>query len=688
MGSLNIHIMREEYQGKSDTEAAKAFAQKHGYIAIVHYKNSKDASDFTDIGTCQSEEQIQGYLRSSYCHDVELIYDGRATALRITKELILRGHCELCDKKTTQDSLQLMAGNDFYICPKCGMMFCDVCYGRLPLTSSPGYGMCPKCRVKVQRAIIGHYGEQSGFTGWTCKGKTFEESIAGRFSELISAGLKGVVQVVDLADLIKENEMGTFTVVAFEGKPYLVAKIRQPKDNVPALISSIKAGRIILRTSFYPYPTYPIIYNRVFIVSGDGPRQGSYEGVLVESATNFTEANFQQWAITLRGTRRLCVHVYTETMEELASGEADITAEVTDMIIDAIDHANESLKAIPEEQQNFKEAVQAFFRDHPEPFLFDSKQQSVRHGKSTEENQNELRSNGPEPLKTSGLQANKVYDWSNIVSCQECGAGNPVNATECIKCKKKLSLREPDSAKSLTLTKEENAKIVSMLNHQFLKIPNIEKQVRLDLSSLEIEQFKNRIEPLIEPETKFLQWLYQHRLFLSVIFLFVLLLAVFIFRENLFKITIIALVIAGFIAFVSVIESEDIREAKRAERDAEQAKKDMRKKQTHLDMEVERITNVIRKKVEKNKPLENILPKVLSKDYEALAKTISTIDFIKDTDKGRLFKNMSPDFISKILACFSEADEITILRQIESEKRKDVLMRCSLSKRARLESAM
>lgn len=78
MGSLNIQTMRIEYPGRSDAEAAKAFAQKHGYIAIVRYKNSSSASDFTDIGVCQMEDQIRGYLNSPYCHNAEVIYDGRA----------------------------------------------------------------------------------------------------------------------------------------------------------------------------------------------------------------------------------------------------------------------------------------------------------------------------------------------------------------------------------------------------------------------------------------------------------------------------------------------------------------------------------------------------------------------------------------------------------------------------------
>ena len=160
MGSIRID--REGYPGKSDAEIAEIVAKQNGFIVIVRYKNSADAPEFTDFGTCQMEEEIQGYLSSPNCHEVEIIYDGRATALQITEDLILEGCCELCGKETNQKSLQLMAGNDFYICPECGLMFCDECYVRLPLTSSPGYGTCPECRVEVQRALPGFYGNQSG----------------------------------------------------------------------------------------------------------------------------------------------------------------------------------------------------------------------------------------------------------------------------------------------------------------------------------------------------------------------------------------------------------------------------------------------------------------------------------------------------------------------------------------------
>ena len=99
----SVGIDRDEYPGKSDAEIAEVIAKKYGYIVVVRYKNSAGAFEFTNFGTCQMEEEIHGYLSSPYCHDAEIIYDGRTTALSITEELILKGHCELCGKHTSRD---------------------------------------------------------------------------------------------------------------------------------------------------------------------------------------------------------------------------------------------------------------------------------------------------------------------------------------------------------------------------------------------------------------------------------------------------------------------------------------------------------------------------------------------------------------------------------------------------------
>jgi hypothetical protein len=153
MGSFELDPIRKEYPGKSDQEIASILAQKYAYIAVVRYKNAHARSDFSNIGTCTTEADIRGYMTSPYCHETELIYDARSALFKINAAYVLDGHCATCFRVTTRESLQLAAGNDFYFCPKCGLLFCDRCYSQLPLTSSPGYGMCPECNVQVKRTL-------------------------------------------------------------------------------------------------------------------------------------------------------------------------------------------------------------------------------------------------------------------------------------------------------------------------------------------------------------------------------------------------------------------------------------------------------------------------------------------------------------------------------------------------------
>lgn len=158
MGSRTID--RAAHPGKTDALIAEEIAKKHGFVAVVRYKNSRDAPNFTDFGMCETDEEVRQYLHSPHCHGAELVYDARATSLAITRSLVLSGRCRSCRRRADRRSLELQSGNDFYICPRCSSMFCEGCYVGLPLTDYPaGYGMCPDCRVPVKRALPGHYGE-------------------------------------------------------------------------------------------------------------------------------------------------------------------------------------------------------------------------------------------------------------------------------------------------------------------------------------------------------------------------------------------------------------------------------------------------------------------------------------------------------------------------------------------------
>lgn len=326
-----------------------------------------------------------------------------------------------------------------------------------------------------------------------------------------------------------------------------------------------------------------------------------------------------------------------------------------------------------------------------------------------------------EPLKKCNLQTNEIYGWSNVVLCQECGVSNPVNATECIQCKKKLLLPEQHVlAKpqiSQTDIEERNARIStadgegtqrcpvrkispkkypSPYQHPIVKSHILAKEKALKFIEEHEKDKKRVMEDLSKASSKKKWW--QQLLIACFIICLVsltiplLLAGSILVVTNIYKIALFVLAILLFaglvIAINFLIKNTDKWEAYRDERNAKLAKKEMEKKQAHLNMEVERITNVIRKKVEKNKPLENILPNVRAKNYEAVAKAISSIDFIKNIDKGRLFENMNPDLISKFLTYLSETEEITLLRQIEPGKRKDILFRYSLSKRTRIESIL
>jgi hypothetical protein len=149
MASTEAESIRREYPGKSDKEIAEALATSYGYMAILRYITSGQEN----FAKCDTEAEIRGYLTSPYCHCVEVLYDRRSISFQLNAAHVLNGRCESCGKNATRESLQIDAGNDFYFCPKCGLLFCEVCYSRLPLTGSPGYGACTRCKVKVKRTL-------------------------------------------------------------------------------------------------------------------------------------------------------------------------------------------------------------------------------------------------------------------------------------------------------------------------------------------------------------------------------------------------------------------------------------------------------------------------------------------------------------------------------------------------------
>lgn len=74
MSSLTINKFRD--YGNSDEEIARVIGKANGFFAVLRYKNSQGASEFTNFGTCDNELEVNEYLTSSHCHEAEIVYQG------------------------------------------------------------------------------------------------------------------------------------------------------------------------------------------------------------------------------------------------------------------------------------------------------------------------------------------------------------------------------------------------------------------------------------------------------------------------------------------------------------------------------------------------------------------------------------------------------------------------------------
>jgi TM2 domain-containing membrane protein YozV len=96
---------------------------------------------------------------------------------------------------------------------------------------------------------------------------------------------------------------------------------------------------------------------------------GTAKGTIIESPTDFTNANFQEWVRVLEETKKTAFLVYDENGNTLAEGKIDMEEGIINEIVHVVDQANIALISIPKEQRNFHSTSQAFFKDHPQPFV-------------------------------------------------------------------------------------------------------------------------------------------------------------------------------------------------------------------------------------------------------------------------------------------------------------------------------
>ena len=185
------------------------------------------------------------------------------------------------------------------------------------------------------------------------------------------------------------------------------------------------------------------------------------------------------------------------------------------------------------------------------------------------------------------------------------------------------------------------------------------------------------------------EWLFERRLYVLVFFVSVVLMTLFFFAQYQVEVILGAFVVAFLCSLLFIVSGGgDIWAAERAKKDDEKARRHFKKREMRLDKNSESLKSSIKRQIDHGTPVESVLTSIETRDYEVLARAVSTIDSIKDTEKGVLFKNMDTDLIFHVLSRLTEVEQIVILRQIDRSRREDILMRYPLSKRARLISAL
>jgi uncharacterized C2H2 Zn-finger protein len=158
MSTVDINTLSERFPNLPEKEAAQAYAKEKGYVLIFKYRR-KGADQYSHYGLCRTFGEIESYYNSPDVEEIKILYDGRITKIFITADYILLNTCYLCKRKTTKETFVLRTGNDFYFCPKCGLMFCDSCCDYLPLTNVYyGYRICINCGTRLKRAYPGQFG--------------------------------------------------------------------------------------------------------------------------------------------------------------------------------------------------------------------------------------------------------------------------------------------------------------------------------------------------------------------------------------------------------------------------------------------------------------------------------------------------------------------------------------------------
>jgi len=173
---------------------------------------------------------------------------------------------------------------------------------------------------------------------------------------------------LEIAKNLLSPERAFLCVLARE--PHAIAMPQVAKAEIPLLRESIEKGGCVLRGQLFRMATYPIIHIGL-AVPAVRLQSGAVASLLMESIANCCEGNLQEWVSAVQAKRYTMVDVLAPDYRAVAMGRMAVGDNVIAEIVAAMDDAHTFLAGrwSTLREGAFDQAVDAFYKEHPQPFL-------------------------------------------------------------------------------------------------------------------------------------------------------------------------------------------------------------------------------------------------------------------------------------------------------------------------------
>lgn len=239
--------------------------------------------------------------------------------------------------------------------------------GRLPIAQAPVLKVADGSQYRATREIAER---KVGPHGWVRLGRSFDEVAEQNAADAKRSGIE-YIQITSIEHIAKTNRVpGTFLACCLRGEPHALAMPEYvDTDCIPTIKRSVERSACVFRAEFFTQPEYPLVH------IGLGLPVKFLEGskvafTVVENVANFVEANFQDWVKAIETKRYTMVDVVTQDGNLIASGRTTLEPIIISEIVEAVNKANTYLNMIPQGSQNYKTAVNRFFQQYPDPFIW------------------------------------------------------------------------------------------------------------------------------------------------------------------------------------------------------------------------------------------------------------------------------------------------------------------------------